>query len=207
MAVTTQKYQSAQLNSFTSYGELPSKSNHTRSILIAPIFRAALLGGLCQVTLLGLGLLPLPTFMSILMIGPTFLMVCIFTGLFAAYLAGDVINSTQKGGEVAWMAGFWAGVVVAIMAMILAANGMLLVEFGQEIILLRTPEQLELLNRFIATHTLALSGRVFGAFLLYGLIGSLISALISAFGGIVYFKYEQPSTKPIVDTLGTMGGT
>lgn len=188
MAVTTQIYQPTQLDSLTSYREQAQKVSRTQSGWVAPIFKAALFGGLSQATLLGLGLLPLPAFMSILVIAPTFVLVYIFTGMLATHWADDCINCAQKGGQVAWMAGFWAGVFTAITAMALAANGMLLAEFGQGTVELRTPEQLELLSHIISAHTLALTGRVLGALLLYGLIGSLGSALISAFGGMVCYK-------------------
>jgi hypothetical protein len=53
---------------------------------------------------------------------------------------------------------------------------------------LRTSEQLMLLSSVMAPHTLALIGRVLGALLLYGLIGSLISGLVCAFAGLVWVK-------------------
>jgi hypothetical protein len=73
--------------------------------------------------------------------------------------------------------------------MYLAANGVLMVDFGQSIVTQFSPEQLEGLQTFgITGDTVARSGRVFGALIVYGVIGSLMVALLSSVAGMVYAK-------------------
>lgn len=191
MTVTTQNYHRIQFDSLTAYREWQRTNSRTGGGVAAAILKAALVGGLSQLILMGIGLFPLSAATSSLVIVPTFVLVSLATGILAAYWAGECVNCTQQAGEVAWLAGFWAGVFAAVLAMVLAANGVLLVDFGQGIVNLRSPEQIKLLNSIISTSTLALVGRVLGALLLYGLIASLISALVGTIGGMIYYQQHS----------------
>jgi hypothetical protein len=79
------------------------------------------------------------------------------------------------------------------MAMLIAAAGFIMDDFGQDAVRQLTPEQLSLAAAFgFDQMSLALVARVVGAFLIYGLIGSLIAALVAAVGGMTSVI---PSTK------------
>jgi len=191
MAVVTQRPSHIRYTK-ARHDRPPQQTNsHKRALLVPPLFRVSLFGGLCLTMLILINLIPVPNPLAgislvLLTLAASFV-ICLAIGSLAALLSGDCVNCTRKGGEVAWMAGFWAGIIAAIIAMLLAANGLLLVDFGQSLVNLRTPEQLELLSSIISIHSLAFAGRVSGV-LLYGLIGSLMSALVSAVGGMVCFK-------------------
>jgi len=164
--------------------------------LVSPLLKASLVGGLSLTMVILINVMPVPNPLvgnAIAFLTLTgFLVICSATGFLAALLARDGIDCTQKGGRVAWLAGFGAGLFAAVMAMVLAANGLLLVDFGQSLVDLRTPAQMMLLSSIIAPHTLALVGRVLGALVLFGLIGSLVSGLVSAFAGLVWVKAIEP---------------
>jgi hypothetical protein len=92
---------------------------------------------------------------------------------------------------VGWIAGFWAGIFCAMAAMMLAANGTLMTNMGQGVVSQFTPEQWVAWSPYLTPPAIALAGRVLGALVVYGLIGSLISALIGALGGMLYFKLSK----------------
>jgi hypothetical protein len=173
------------------------KSKKSRSMIV-PSLKASMVGGFGILVLMLIGLIPPPEnlpFISLaFLVVPGFLVVCLSTGLLAGIFAGDSIESTFQGGQAGWMAGFWAGIYGGIIAMLLAAVGISvfgipIVNFGYGIVSQFTPEQLEgLTNYGLTPDTIALMGRVFGTLIIVGLVGSLISALFSAIGGMIYPK-------------------
>ncbi len=187
MAVTTQRYTTTQFDPFISKRTETQYSAQTWSGLVIPIFMRALLGGLSQCLLLAVSFLPLPTFISSALVAPLIL-IWLTTGLLAVHWVKHQLTCTQKAGEVAWITGFWASTMLAIATMILAAGGYLLVNFGQSFAANFGSETVALWGMMLDHNTLALSGRIFGALLVYGVMGTLISALISAFGGMVWMK-------------------
>jgi uncharacterized membrane protein YeaQ/YmgE (transglycosylase-associated protein family) len=123
---------------------------------------------------------------------PGFLVVWLTTGLLAGIFAGDNVQNSHQGGKVGWMAGFWAGVIGGIVAMAMAAFGALLVDFGQNVVSQFSPDQLTgLVNYGLTPPVIALAGRVSGALLVYGVIGSLVSGLFSSIGGMIYPKLSN----------------
>jgi hypothetical protein len=117
-----------------------------------------------------------------LFIVPAFMVICLATGLLAANYATRPHLTTRQGLELGWMAGFWQGIYVALIAMSLAASSLLLVDFGQDVARYFAP----VWHPRLTPDLIALIARVAGAMVSYGLIGSLISGLISAMGGMVY---------------------
>jgi hypothetical protein len=117
--------------------------------------------------------------------------------MLAGIFAGDRVKSSYEGGKVGWMAGFWSGIYGGIIAMILAAIGISvlgipIVNFGQGIVSQISPETLEsLMSIGLTTDMIALVGRVFGMFIIVGIIGSLISGLFSSIGGMIYPKLSS----------------
>jgi len=126
---------------------------------------------------------------------PSFLAVFLATGILAVRIAGPVTSPHpyQSAGEIGWTAGFWTGVHGGNMAMLIAAAGFVMHDFGQNVVRHLTPGHLATAAAFgLDEMVLALTARVGGAFLIYGLIGSLIAALVGTVGGMLAVV---PSTK------------
>jgi hypothetical protein len=129
--------------------------------------------------------------------------------MMAGIFAGDKIKNSQQGGKAGWMAGFWAGVYSGLIAMAMAALGIFMTNFGQGVadqlipelqglvgfINQSAPEQLAAsftyLLSFLTPDVVALIGRVFGALIVYGVIGSLVAGLFSSIGGMIYPKLSS----------------
>lgn len=158
--------------------------------LALPVLKASLWGGSGLAVLMLVSLVPPPDELSWITSGrlivPGFIVVCFATGFFANLLASDTIQHCQQGGQLGWTAGFWAGIMGGIVAMILAATGFTLTDFGQSIVTQLSPERLSGWYVDAAPETVALAGRVGGALVVYGVIGSLVCALIGSIGGMIY---------------------
>jgi hypothetical protein len=128
----------------------------------------------------------LPFISLAMLVIPGFFVVCLATGLLAGILADDQIKNSRQGGQTGWMAGFWAGVIGGIGAMFMAGQGILLADFGQNVVSQIEPELLHAVTAHVTPGTLALAARVFGALLVYGLVGALVTALLGACGGMIY---------------------
>ncbi len=167
------------------------KGRHHSSIVVSSL-KAGQVGGFGLVVLIFISLISpsvnLPFIFPALLVMPTFVIVCLATGLLAAIYAGDQVTYSQQAGEVGWMAGFWAGICGAVAAMFMAAMGVLMIDFGQGIVHHFTPEQFASWGSYVTPGTVALTSRVFGALVVYGLIGALLSALLSTIGGMIYLE-------------------
>ena len=197
MTVVTQRRQELQVVTTprrwkkTKTGQ---KSNNSGSLIVSSL-KASLIGGFSMLLLMLISLIPLQ-FLACLVI-PGFLVAWLSTGMLAGIFAGDKVKNSYQGGKAGWMAGFWTGVYGGIMAMILAAVGISvlgipIVNFGQGIVNQFTPEQLTGLVKYgLTADIIALVGRVFGMFIMVGVIGSLISGLFSSIGGMIYPKLSN----------------
>ena len=196
MTVTTRGRRQSQPASYTRRQQKVRRSQPSGSIIV-PSLKASLVGGFGMLILMLISLIPpladnLPFVSLAYLVIPGFLVVCLATGLLASILAGDAVQNSHQGGKVGWMAGFLAGVFGGIVAMLLAAVGAFMGSFGQGVVNQFTPEQLEsLINYGLTPEAIALAGRVFGALIVYGIVGSLLSALISAIGGMIYPKLSN----------------
>ena len=196
MTATTQRRRQTQLVSSGQRRQASEKQSTATTSIVAPSFKASLVGGFGTLILILIGLIPPPEnlpFISLaFLVIPGFLVVCLATGLLAGIFAGNAVKNSQQGGKVGWMAGFWAGVFGGIVAMFMAALGLLMSNFGLGVVGQFTPEWLIWLGNYgLAPDTIALAGRVFGALIVYGLIGSLVSGLLSSIGGMVYPKLSS----------------
>jgi hypothetical protein len=78
--------------------------------------------------------------------------------------------------------------------MIMAAFGIFMASFGQGVVNQFAPDQFaELVGYGLTPEMIALVGRVFGALIVYGVIGSLVSGLFSSIGGMIYPKLSSQS--------------
>jgi hypothetical protein len=193
MTVTTQRRQQPRFAS-TSRRRPAGRTESAGSIFAASL-KASLVGGVSLLLLMLISLIPFQ--LLALLVIPGFLIVCLATGLLAGVMAGDAIENSYQGGKAGWIAGFWAGVYGGIIAMILAAFGIAvfgipIVAFGQGVVNQFGPEQLQSMAGYgLTSEIIALSGRVFGMLIIVGVIGSLVSALISSIGGMVYPKLSS----------------
>jgi hypothetical protein len=197
MTVVTQRRQELQVVSTPrrrKKTKTRQKSNNAGSLVVSSL-KASFIGGFSILLLMLISLIPLQ-FLACLVI-PGFLVAWLSTGMMAGIFAGDKIKNSYQGGKVGWMAGFWAGVYGGVIAMMLAAIGISvlgipIVTFGQGIVNQFTPEQLDgLLKYGLTADIIALVGRVFGMFIMVGVIGSLISGLFSSIGGMIYPKLSS----------------
>lgn len=166
------------------------KKTQSSGAIVTSSLKAGMVGGFGILLLLLISLVPFE-FLACLVI-PGFLVVWLTTGLLAGILAGDNVQNSHQGGKVGWMAGFWAGVFGGIVAMIMAAFGTFMPNFGQNVVNQFSPDQINWLVGYGLTPAMiALAGRVFGALIVYGVIGSLVSGLFSSIGGMIYPKLSN----------------
>jgi hypothetical protein len=206
MTVVTQRQQQAQPQIVsrphrrrkTQTPQRVQKNTQSGS-LVSSSLKASLVGGIAVLTLMLMSLIPLETPFLACLIVPGFFVAWLCTGMLAGIFAGDNVKNSYQGGKVGWMAGFWSGVFGGIVAMILAAVGVSvlgipIVNFGQGIVNQISPEIIQSWGGFITADMVALVGRVFGMFIIVGVIGSLISGLFSSIGGMIYPKLSASNS-------------
>jgi len=192
MTVITQQQQPQVITTPRRRKAKRTQKKASSGSLIISSLKASLVGGFCVLLLMLISLIPLQ-FLACLVV-PGFLVAWLSTGMLAGIFAGDNVNNSYQGGKVGWMAGFWAGIYGGIIAMILAAVGVSvlgipIVNFGQGIVNQISAEDLQgLVSIGLTVDVIALMGRVFGMFIIVGVIGSLISGLFSSIGGMIYPK-------------------
>ena len=194
MTVITQRQQQPQVVTIPNRrrkAQSRSQKSSSGSLVVASL-KASLVGGVGMFFLILASLIP--TRLLACLIIPGFLVAWLSTGLLAGILAGDKVKNSYQGGKAGWMAGFWAGIYGGVIAMILAAFGVSvfgipIVTFGQNVVGQFNPEDLQWLG--IAPNLIALMARVFGMFVMVGVIGSLISGLFSSIGGMIYPKLSS----------------
>jgi hypothetical protein len=186
MTATTQGRRPGGYASSSRRQRLARRGQQSGSTVTSSL-KAGLIGGFGILLLLMISLVPFE-FLACLVI-PGFLVVWLTTGLLAGIFAGDSVQNSHQGGKVGWMAGFWAGVIGGIVAMAMAAFGVIMGDFGQNVVSQFSPDQLTGLANFgLTPQIVALAGRVSGALIIYGVIGSLVSGLFSSIGGMIYPK-------------------
>lgn len=166
----------------------PQQTQHHASLMVWSSLKASIMGGVGLWILMVLSLIPVnenvPVLTMYLLVVPGFIVVCFATGLLASIMANDSIQSSSQGGKVGWMAGFWAGIIAGVGAMALAAGGFFWVEYGEHV----ASEMAWLTSYGLTAETVSLAARVFMSLIGIGIIGSLICAIISSVGGMVYPK-------------------
>lgn len=196
MAVVTRRTQTNRMAAPTTYphptpttariATTAAVSQSPGAILSASL-QASLVGGVGILALLLLGLIDSVALAIIVM--PGFIVVWLCTGMLAGAFAGDAVRNTVEGGKVGWLAGFWSGVYGGIAAMIMAAFGLYFTWFGDNLVVQLTAEQVATFSSYGFTPAMiAMASRVIFALIASGIIGSLVSALFSSIGGMVYAK-------------------
>lgn len=207
MAVTTQRRSQTQIVTTVQRREQSRRATGTQKTqrkqnrqsagsLVVPSLKASLVGGFGLLILLLISLIEPPEYVPAatlaMLVLPGFLVVCLATGLLAGIFADDNVQSSYQGGQVGWMAGFWSGIFGGIVAMLLAAFGLLMTNVGLGLVNQFSPEQLQ--SAVVSAETIALAGRVFGALIVYGVLGSVIAGLFSSVGGMIYPKLSNSNS-------------
>lgn len=191
MTATTERRRQTQFVA-SAHRQRTIRTNQNPGSMVTSSLKAGLVGGFGILLLLLISLVPFE-FLACLVI-PGFLVVWLTTGLLAGILAGESIQNSHQGGKVGWMAGFWAGIFGGLVAMVMAAFGVFMANFGQGVVNQFSPDQLaEFVGYGFTPEMIALVGRVVGALIVYGVIGSLVSGLFSSIGGMIYPKLSSQS--------------
>jgi hypothetical protein len=160
-----------------------------------PALKVGLLGGCAYLTIFLVGLNPL--FDNLAYIFPATLVILglgtvgLGTGLLAAQKAEPAIRQRHQLLEAGWLAGFWAGLLVGLVAMLLASQGLLMAHVGESLISNFSPAQLALWRIYGLVGPLLLAGRVGAALLVYGLLGSHVSAILGTAGALLYIRLDS----------------
>ena len=135
--------------------------------------RAGAVGGLGVFVLLLLRLVQLP--LMICLVVPGFVVVYIGVGMLAGVLAGDDIRTPGQAMGTSAIAGFVTGVIGAVIAMLLAAFGLMLPRLGDGVLAQFSPAQLEnLAASGLTPDFIRLAGAVLFAMLLWGVVATLV---------------------------------
>ena len=198
MAITFHRTQPVELiPARPRRGQLPRRYRSVRSTdsLSVPALKTGLLGGCAYLLLFLVGLNPL--FDNLAYVFPATLVVLGFgvvglgTGLLAAHQAEPAIRRPYQPLEAGWLAGFWAGLVIGLVAMLLAAQGLLMARAAESLISNFSPAQLTLWRIYGWLGPLLVAGRVGAALLVYGLLGSHVSAILGTVGAWLYIKVDR----------------
>ena len=128
-----------------------------------PALKIGLLGGCAYLALFLIGLNPL--FDNLDYIFPATLVIVglgavgLGTGLLAAHQAEPAIRRRYQQVEAGWLAGFWAGLILGLVAMLLAAQGLLMAHVGEALLANFSPAQLALWQIYGWLGPLLVAGR------------------------------------------------
>ena len=195
MTITIHHSQQTELVPARRRGQIAPQLNQPRDSLSVPALKAGLVGACAYLTVFLVGFNPL--FDNLAYAFPATLVILGFgavglgTGLLAALKAEPSISHGHQWLEVGWLAGFWAGLLVGLVAMLLAAQGLLMTQVGDSLLGQFSPAQLTLWRIYGWLGPLLVAGRVGGALLVYGLLGSHVSAILGTVGAWLYIKFDR----------------
>jgi len=155
-------------------------------------FKAGVVGGFAISLLLVVRELVLShPLIHIGLIFPAIGLVWLVTGIGAAMLCDDRIETGKEGARVGLVAGIVAGVLGGITAMIIAALGRFLQDYGQGTLSQLSDTNLQTLYQWGFTDELiSLSGSIITAMFACGLGGMVIAGLLGRLGGWLYTKFS-----------------
>ena len=194
MAITIHRNRQIELSPTRPQRRTAPRPDQPRDSLSVPALKTGLLGGCAYLILFLVGLNPLfdnltYSFPAVLvMLG--FGAVGLGTGLLAALKAEPAIRHRHQQLEAGWLAGYWAGLLVGLVTMLLAAQGLLMAHVGESLLSNFSPAQLALWRIYGWLGPLLVAGRVGGALLVYGLLGSHVSAILGTAGALLYIRLD-----------------
>jgi hypothetical protein len=149
--------------------------------------KAGIVGGVGMVILLLINQVSLPLLPCLVV--PGIILVLLVTGMLAGLLAGDHLKTRGQAMRIGVGAGFIAGLGAGLIAVVLAAFGLMLNQLGDGVLAQLSPSQLkQLAQAGVTPDTVRLAGAVLAAFLLWGVGGIIVGMILGALGSRLYFR-------------------
>ena len=166
--------------------ERPKTADNTSQWIGAGL-KAGLVGGLGLIFLQLVNLIQIPLLLCLEL--PGYVLLLLITGALAGLLGSRHIETAQQAVRVGALGGFVTGIVGGVLGMVLAAFGLTFRSLGYGVIAQFSPSQIEgLAKSGITPDVMQIAGSVFFALLIWGLGGTLISMILSAIGGRIYYR-------------------
>lgn len=144
------------------------------------------------VVVLLISFIPIPFPLGTCLVTPGFVVVWIGTGMLAGLLGEDEIETRRQAVANGAMAGFVAGIGVGIVAMVMAALGLLLPDAGEGVLAQFSPAQVETLADVgLGPDIIQLAGATLSAMFACGIGGTVVSMALASLGGRIYFRLRQ----------------
>lgn len=151
--------------------------------------KAGLIGGTGLLVVLLISFIRIPFPLGTCLVTFGFLVAWVGTGIVAGIMAEDQIKTRGQAAGNGAMAGFVAGIMVGIAAMLIAALGFLFPDLGEGVLAQLSSAQVEALAEMgIGPATIQLAGSILSALMACGIGGTLVSMVLGALGGRIYFR-------------------
>jgi hypothetical protein len=146
--------------------------------------------GLVVVLLISLIRIPFPLGTCLVTLG--FVVVWVGTGMLAGLLTEETIQTRRQATSSGAMAGFVAGIGGGVVAMGIAALGILFPDMGEGVLAQFSPAQIEALAQIgFGPETIRLAGSILSALTACGIGGTTVSVILGSLGGRIYFSLRQ----------------
>ena len=120
---------------------------------------------------------------------PGFIVVLLVAGLLAGLLAGDRVTSSGMATQAGLAAGFVSGLSAAVVAIVLSAAGLMFAELGAGVrAQFGTAELRSLSDMGISAEAVQTGGAVALAFVIWGIVGTLIAIVLGILGARLYYR-------------------
>ena len=149
--------------------------------------KAGLVGGLGLIFLQLVNLIQIPLLLCLEL--PGYILLLLMTGALAGLFGSRYIGTAGQAVRVGALSGFVTGIIGGMLGMILAGFGLTLRSLGYGVVTQFSSSQLEgLAKSGVTPDVIQVAGSVFFALLIWGLGGTLLSMLLSAAGGRLYYR-------------------
>lgn len=149
--------------------------------------KAGLVGSLGLIFLQLVNLIQIPLLLCLEL--PGYVLLLLVTGALAGLFGSRHVETVRQAVRVGALGGFVTGIVGGILGMLLAALGFTFRSLGYGVLAQFSPSQIEQLAQSgITPDVIQIAGSVFSALLIWGIGGTLLSMIMSAIGGSIYYR-------------------
>jgi hypothetical protein len=149
--------------------------------------KAGMVGGLGLTFLQLVGLIKIPLLLCLEL--PGYILLLLITGALAGLFASRQIEIPRHALRVGALGGFVTGVIGGLLGMMLAAFGLTFRNLGYGILAQFSSSQLEDMAQWgMTSEVIQIMGSVLFALLIWGVGGTLISMVLGALGGHIYYR-------------------
>jgi hypothetical protein len=149
--------------------------------------KAGLIGAAGMTILMLINLVSLPLLPCLVI--PGFIMVLLVAGLLAGLLAGDRLTSSGMATQAGLAAGFVSGLGAAVVAIVLSVAGLMFADLGAGVrAQFGVVELKNLADMGISAEAIQTGGAVALAFVIWGIIGTLIAIVLGILGARLYYR-------------------